>query len=249
MSDRIYRIAQTGILFGLGMYLLIKITSGTLYYYINQRFLWLVAAGALIFLALAVFSWPRRSLHTEHSHQQHHDHAQLVRSPWSLIVLAMPLFLGFLVPARPLDSSALETRGLTTNALLGAGVSQQAVELERPSDQRTILDWVRAFNFETDPSIFSGENADVIGFVYHDNRLKENQFLVGRFAVSCCVADAFAIGLIVETDNAEEWASNSWVHVVGAVEVGELDGNVIPLILAESIKKVPVPPQPYLFPN
>jgi uncharacterized repeat protein (TIGR03943 family) len=241
MSERNYKILQTAILLGLGAFLLYKITSGTLYFYINQRFTWLVALGGFTFLALAFYAWPRRSL----AHQEHaHTHT---RGGWGLAVLALPLALGFLVPARPLDSSALESRGLTTNALAGLG-GQQGIQLSQPSGERNVLDWVRAFNYASDPSMYEGEQADVIGFVYHDDRLAANQFLVGRFAVSCCVADAFAVGVIVESEDAADWPANQWVHVVGAIQVGSLDNTPVPLIVAESIKEVSVPPQPYLFP-
>lgn len=239
MSERNYKTLQAAILFGLGAFLLYKITSGTLYFYINQRFTWLVALGGIVFLLLAIFAWPRLA-GRDHGHMHS-------RGVWSLAILTVPLALGFLVPARPLDSSALETRGLTTNALIGAG-GQQTVQFDQPSDQRNVLDWVRAFNYASDPFIYAGERADVIGFVYHDPRLEENQFLVGRFAVSCCAADAFAVGVIVQSEDAAAWASNQWVHVSGKVQVGQLDGNNMPLILAESIKEVAVPPQPYLFP-
>lgn len=245
MTNRMYRFLQTGILFGMGAFLIYKIISGTLYYYINQRFLWLVALGGIFFLVLALVSFLKQREDANHFHM-HHEH-ETAGSRWSLLILALPLFLGFFVPARPLDSSALESRGLTTNALLGAG-GQQAVELNRPTDERTVLHWVRAFNYATDPAIYEGDQADLVGFVYHDDRLGPNQFLVGRFAVSCCVADAFAIGVIVESADAAEWSSNTWVHVLGLIQVGSLDGQTIPLILAQSIKEVPVPPQPYLFP-
>jgi uncharacterized repeat protein (TIGR03943 family) len=250
MNSRSYRLIQTAILFGLGVFLLYKIVSGTLYFYINQRFLWLSALGGLTFLLLAYYAWPRHAAEEHGSEAEHNDrtdHEHSERSRWTLFVLALPLLLGFLVPAKPLDSSALASRGLTTNALVGSA-NQQQVQLDQPSDQRTVLDWVRAFNYASDPSSLTGQHADVIGFVYHDDRLPDNQFLVGRFAITCCVADAFAVGVIVQSDDAQSWAGNTWVHVVGAVQVGKLDDAPLPLIVADSIKEVPVPPQPYLFP-
>lgn len=248
MNERTHKQLQAGVLFGLGVLLFYKILSGTLYFYINARFTWLVLAGGAILLALAFVAWPRRAkAHTHHHEDDHeHDHAH-THSLWPLVVLCVPLALGFLVPSRPLDSSALDTRGLTTNALASMG-GQNAVQLEQPSDQRNVLDWVRAFNFAVDPVIYEGEAADVVGFVYHDQRLPEGQFLVGRFAVSCCAADAFAVGMIVQSDDASRWQPNQWVHVNGIVQVSYLDGVAMPLIEAASIKEVDIPPQPYLFP-
>jgi uncharacterized membrane protein YcgQ (UPF0703/DUF1980 family) len=54
--------------------------------------------------------------------------------------------------------------------------------------------------------------------------------------------------VIVESEDAAEWATNKWVHVVGAIQVGLLDGAPVPQVVAASIKEVSVPPQPYLFP-
>ena len=107
MNARTYNLLKTLILLGLGIFLVVKILSGTLYYYINQRFLWLVALGAATFLLLGVISL--RSLlsaHTEEAHHHGHDH-EGGQNRWALFIVAVPLVLGFLVPARPLDSSAL----------------------------------------------------------------------------------------------------------------------------------------------
>ena len=248
LSERNYRLLQTLILAGMGIYLLVKILGGTLYFYINDRFLWLVATGAAIFmlLALAAFRrWRATGDHAHHDHAHaHHGHSH--GSRWSLLIVALPLLLGFLVPAKPLDSGALAARGITTNA--GLVSSGGANQLSVPAVQRSILDWVRAFNYSADPNELVGEPADVVGFVYHDPRLPANQFLVSRFTVTCCVADAFAVGIIVESEDAANWAGNEWVHVQGTMAVASLDGNPAPLVLAEDIKPVPVPPQPYLFP-
>jgi uncharacterized repeat protein (TIGR03943 family) len=122
------------------------------------------------------------------------------------------------------------------------------LDLDQPAEERTILDWIRSFNYSENPSEFQGEPANVIGFVYHDPRLKENQFMVGRIAITCCVADAFAIGMIVEWPDAVEMTENSWVNVEGIVDATQLDGKTIPLIIAESITPTNAPSEPYVYP-
>jgi putative membrane protein len=96
--------------------------------------------------------------------------------------------------------------------------------------------------------VFDGQQADVVGFVYHDARLAEGQFLVGRFTVTCCVADAAAIGMIVIWPPAQALPANAWVRVRGAVSAATLDGRPIPLIAAESVEQVAEPDNPYLYP-
>lgn len=115
-------------------------------------------------------------------------------------------------------------------------------------EARTVLDWLRAFDVAADPTQLDGAPADVIGFVYHDPRLEAGQFLVARFTVSCCVADAFVLGVAVDWPRADELESNGWVRVRGPIYASTVDGQMLPRIAAEQVESVPMPEQPYLYP-
>jgi len=252
MSLRTQRAFQALILAALGVFFLHKIWSGTLYWYINNRFLVLVLLAGIGFLALSQVALQniRRKAQELESLDEHHadPHSHATLPAWGLVVVALPVLLGVLIPARPLSSSAIANKGINTTAPLTAAESGQTVKLDLASTDRTILDWVRAFNYEADPTVFDGQPADVVGFVYHDPRLAEGQFLVGRFAVSCCVADALALGMVVNSPQAADLRDNSWVRVRGPVQAANLNGQPIPLITAESIEQVTEPEQPYLYP-
>jgi uncharacterized repeat protein (TIGR03943 family) len=187
-----------------------------------------------------------------HEHAEHHPHALEPQtagatSAWGLLVVAVPLLLAWLVPARPLGSSAIANRGINTAAPLTVG-SAAPVQLDLAPTERNVLDWVRAFNYAEDPAAYAGQSADVVGFVYHDGRLPPGQFLVSRFAVTCCSADATAIGLIVSWPGAQDLESNTWVRVRGTVTVGSFSGRPIPHVTAEALEGVEPPGQPYLYP-
>ncbi len=250
MSAKVYRILQGLILLGLGWLLFEKFFTGKLYYYINERFFGLVitAAVGLLILGSVVLAYRKEHFHHhdhEHAHEHHHDERG---NRWATAIVAIPLLLGFIIPSKPLDSNVIQSRGIANDALFTSSSTNQGLELSAPADQRNILDWVRAFNYSEDPREFAGQTADVIGFVYHDPRLPEDQFLVGRLTVTCCVADAFAIGMVVESPQAAEMAENAWVHVRGEVQTVEVEGRTLPLIISESIKGTDPPAQPYLFP-
>lgn len=263
LAERTQRAFQALILAATGLFLLERIGSGAIFWYINQRFLVLVLAAGVGLLALAQSVLPQRRLrqpqpqpgaeagdqapqdHHVH-HESRHDHALL--SPWTLLIVALPVILGLLIPARPLGSTAIANKGLNAAAPLVAGSGGQPVKLDLAPADRTILDWVRAFNSEADPAVFAGQPADVIGFVFHDSRLKDGQFFAARFAVSCCVADATGIAVIVQWPQAAGLADNSWVRVRGPVQVAQLEGKPLPLVVADSVEAVPQPDQPYLYP-
>jgi putative membrane protein len=265
MSLRTQRSLQALILAGLGLYLLQTIWSGRLYWYINERFMPLILTGAIGFLILARLILPRpraSAANAANGHKQHdnvsggsqpsdanHDHSHSHRLPaWSLVIVAVPLALGVLVPARPLGTSAIANKGLNTFAPLTAGNNSGPLRLDLAPTDRTVLDWVRAFNYAESPAEFAGQPADVIGFVYHQAGLGSDEFLVSRFAVTCCSADAVAIGMLVRWPAAAGLQDNGWVRVTGVVEAATYRGQPIPLINAQFVEGVAAPAQPYLYP-
>jgi uncharacterized repeat protein (TIGR03943 family) len=155
------------------------------------------------------------------------------------------LLLGVVIPARPLGASAITNRGLTTEVMLA---SDQTSRLTVVPSERNILDWARIISTTTNPVGLSGQEADVVGFVYRDPRFAENQFMVARFTLTCCVADALAIGIVVIDEKAVDFNADTWVHVKGTFTVGELDGESMPVLAAEAITPVDPPAQPYLYP-
>ena len=259
MLPRTQRALQALILAGLGLFLLHKLWSGTLYWYINERFFALVLAAAIGFLILArtvLPPWraapaavhPGQAPHLHGGDQRPHDHAHDHAAPaWRLWVVALPLLLGLLIPARPLGSSALANKGLNAGAPLAAASGAGAEVSLAPAD-RSVLDGVRAFNYAADPAVYTGQPADVIGFVYHDSALGAGEFMVSRFTVTCCAADATGIGLRVQWPEAALLEGNAWVRVRGPVQPGIYAGRPIPVIAAESVEGVTPPQQPYLYP-
>jgi len=252
MNLRTYRTLQALILAGLGIFFLIRIGDGRILLYINQRFVFLVLLGAIGLLAIAqVVLRSRPSVEQEdHAHEEHDngDHAHENRSGLALWVIALPLLVGVLLPARPLGSLAAAMRGMNTNAPLSAGASTGVQVADLPSDQRTVLDWLRLFEQTPDLTSLSGQSADVTGFIYHDIRLEGGQFMVARFSLTCCVADATAIGMVVDWPEAGKLPDNQWVRVRGPVETGQVEGKIVPRIRAQSVELIPQPEQPYLFP-
>ncbi|HLF00939.1 MAG TPA: TIGR03943 family protein [Anaerolineales bacterium] len=258
MSPRIYKTLQALVLAGLGIFLLQKIWSGTLYWYISNRFMLLTLLAAIVFLALAQSVLPKRKPAEAGSPTSltlaevgdfgfhEHDHGQAA-PVWGLVVVALPVILGLLVPAKPLGAAAIANKGINTSAPLVAA-SNQTLRLDIAPEERNILDWIRALNYSSNPAALNGQPADVIGFVYQDSRLGDDEFLVGRFTLNCCVADALAIGMVVKWPEAKTLPANSWVRVTGPVEAAELNGQRLPRITAESVETVPEPSQPYLYP-
>jgi putative membrane protein len=223
-----------------------KFVSGKLYYYIGPRFSWLAVVAVMLLIVLAGaynLTGKRRDEHDEHEHEQGHEHG--TATVWPLLIVALPLVLGVVIPAQPLGATAIATRGVATDLALSPTSADQLTVVPA---ERNILDWVRVMNQNPDPAALNGQEADVVGFVYRDPRMADDQFLVGRFTLTCCVADALAIGVLVQSDQVAEFEEDTWVRVTGTFAEGSIDGQGIAVLKADEIVRAQEPEQPYLYP-
>jgi len=252
MSVRSFRALQALILAGLGLFLLSRIWNGKILLYINQRFVILVflAGLGLIILAQVVFQdrLSDRNGTEEKGSTSTGKEMNEPRMRWNLWWIAIPVMIGLVIPAKPLSASAIAMRGINTGAPLTVRVGDAQMSLALAPEERTVLDWIRLISTADEPQTLVGQPVDVIGFVYHDPRLSSNQFMIGRFTITCCVADALALGMIVSWPGVEGLVENTWVRVQGSLELTQLDGRTLPKIAANGIEVVPQPEQPYLFP-
>jgi putative membrane protein len=235
--------AKTLVLFGLALYFLYNIVSGNLTNYINVRFAWLAYVAVLIFVALAlanVYEILRTRDTSSTEYQNDHTHGQV---SWGVLAItAIPLLLGTLIPSQPLGASAVDG-SISTNA-----VSVNITTLTVNPLERNVLDWLRAFNRSTNLSEFTGQPADLIGFVYREPSFPDGQFMVARFTMSCCVADASAIGLPVVWADDTALPDSQWVRVQGSFQLGEWREQEIPMLYATSVETISQPDHPYLYP-
>ncbi|MFZ1792494.1 MAG: TIGR03943 family protein, partial [Anaerolineae bacterium] len=134
--------------------------------------------------------------------------------------------------------------GLTAPGSAGGATSLRRAQ----TGPKNILDWLREFSSTPDPSTLTGQPVDVTGFVYRDARNAPNQIWVSRFTISCCVADASAIGLLAQVDSSFDQKSDQWVRVTGKLGVTTFAGEKVPVILPDKIEPIPPPDQPYLYP-
>ena len=236
-ADRI-AWAKTAILLGMGLYFGWLIFSGNLTNYINQRFAWLVVVGAAVFILLALVNLLSNLRGADDDCHQHYQIG------WDIVfIVATPLLLALIVPSRSLGIEAVNG-GISLSPV---GVASQAAFLRSPLD-RNILDWLREFDRAASPAAFNGTPADVTGFVYREPAFAEDTFMLSRFTMSCCVADAFPIGMPVSAPEAAGFAAGVWLRVRGELKAAAFDGDAMPVLFADSIAEVDVPPQPYLYP-
>lgn len=236
------------VLLALALFFYTRLANGTLFFYINQRFM-IYTIFAIVGLVLVAISYRpaarRGEIEREDAPHSHH------RLGWGgLTLLLLPMVLGVLIPPQPLGAAAMDNREISitsqTRSVLPAAVRAAA---QKNATDRNLLDWLHAFTASPNPAQeFAGQPVDIVGFIYHDGRLGVDQVLINRFVVSCCVADASVVSMVVYSPEAAALPNDTWVQVQGILQPGDFAGSVLPVLAADRIVPAPMPDQPYLYP-
>jgi uncharacterized repeat protein (TIGR03943 family) len=96
---------------------------------------------------------------------------------------------------------------------------------------------------------FIGKKLSIKGFVYRDDTLKADQFILGRFAVQCCTADALPYGVMVDFPEANTYDKDTWLNMTGTVSKTTYNGQEIILLKADKIEKIKPADDPYVYPD
>jgi len=98
------------------------------------------------------------------------------------------------------------------------------------------------------PDKYVGLEIEITGFVYKDNTLKENEFIVGRFIMVCCAADLQIAGLGCEGTSLEDYPNDTWIKIKGKIKNDTSDGTADPVIVVEHMEKDLNPDTSYVYP-
>lgn len=87
----------------------------------------------------------------------------------------------------------------------------------------------------------------VLGFVYHQYGIPANSFVLTRYVTPHCAAEAHALGILLTSSNADSFADDQWVWVVGTTDRAMLNGKEVPVIKAITIQPASEPADPYII--
>ncbi len=272
MRPRFERPLKALILLALGFFLYSRLANGTLYFYINSRFMGftVIAIVGLLIVGLSYRFGSATQAEHDHAHDHHdhdhhghahdHDHHHHHHAghshnhglTWSGVALVLlPIVLGLAVPAQPLGASALANREVNTGLNQSSLPGILGVPSQKATTDKNILDWWQSFRASSDanadPTLI-GQPARIVGFVYKDPQYGPDHFMLVRYIVSCCVADASALALLIASPESATLAEDQWIEVSGTFAAGNLPDWQLPVLQASAITPVDVPDLPYLFP-
>ena len=163
------------------------------------------------------------------------------RELWIMGLMVVPVVLVLFAPVTTLGTFSASKRA----GFSGAGFSASAGDIG--SGELTLIDVAAA---ETSPegeralAKRAGENVSFVGFVSIRDDTPADEFLLARYVVTCCVADATIAEVRVVNVTPGQFENEDWVQVTGTIfPIGR---EVI--VDASDIAAVERPDHPYLTP-
>lgn len=225
------RVAGTVVLGAWAALFWFLLASGRDAFYLSTRTEWVVPVAAVL-LTLATLG----RLASARAAQP-----EPLRSRELAVMIAMvvPVLLLTILPPATLGSFSAGKR----SAVTGAGFSASAGDIA--TGDLTLVDVAAA---QTTPegeralARRAGETVTFVGFVTRYGDTLADEFLLTRYVVSCCVADATVAQVRVVNVTPGAFEDNEWVEVTGTIY--PIGREVI--VNASMIRGVPRPERPYL---
>ncbi|BAU27307.1 putative repeat protein (TIGR03943 family) [Aneurinibacillus soli] len=175
---------------------------------------------------------------------------------WLLVMI--PAVLGICLPPPPLGTAILPQSPV---------VSAKSASLPLPlaqvrTGERTVRDlsWTDfTEDFYQKEVTYEHHPYRVTGIVYHPPGWLPERFVVMRYMITCCAADATPLGIAVEVTGGDQLKNNEWIEVEGMIRRTTLPQADIlvplawtygqkeqPLLQADGIRHIQAPKDPYL---
>ncbi|MCC3375438.1 TIGR03943 family protein [Cohnella sp. REN36] len=120
---------------------------------------------------------------------------------------------------------------------------QDAIEMK----DEWFIEKLQAMNLFVDN--FQGKRVTLTGFVYRESGLADDQFIVGRMAMTHCIADISPYGIVVEAPDAAGYPNDAWLTVDGTIDRTTFQGREVIRIVADGVISAKAPTIPYVYPD
>ncbi|MDT8862190.1 TIGR03943 family protein [Alkalihalobacillus sp. MEB130] len=246
--------------------------TGEITRFINPNYLSFSQVASVLFLFLFFIQVPRifTARHNEHDHSQcgpwgcSHENDEGRVTAKTIIaygIIILPLLTGFLLPYKDFGAAEALNRGVHYSSHDHSHIDGHG-ELNNPHE-KLVMEMLKESVLKVDnenfgsylgaitssPANFKGKPIEIEGFILKDDLLANNLIVITRFLVTHCVADAHAVGLVIDKGATLGMEENTWICVRGELDVKESsDHLLIPVIRVNSWEEIQAPIEPYIYP-
>ncbi|MFH0348542.1 TIGR03943 family putative permease subunit [Bacillus vallismortis] len=246
--------------------------TGHILHFISPRMLWFTKFFIVAAFALGILSLIWRKQDSPHvccacASSQTHSPSH----PWLYSFFLIPIMSGFLFPNHVLTKEVAQNRIFSANsakspeemksdaqtqssdeagtaAVLPSGYEK---ELARELEGKNVIPisdkyYVPIVNLLLENAeAYAGKEISMKGFVYFDEQL--NHYIVGRYGISCCIADAAVYGLPASFSENNEIKEGDWVQITGRLALFHKNGEQLPIVSVTHAETINTPKNPYVY--
>jgi putative membrane protein len=200
--------------------------------YLSNRTSWVIPLGAVLMTVAAVGRFA--------SARSPHPEPVRPSDLWGLALLVVPVVVLTASPVTSLGSFAVDRRASFASAFVSSSedISTGDLSLADVAGATRVPELMNALVGR------AGSEVSFVGFVDRDPDMPADEFMLTRFMISCCVADALTVQVRVTSAPPGEFQPDDWVRVTGALYPVEREV----IVDATDVEAVPRPEDPYLNP-
>jgi len=224
---------------GWGVFVVYLYLEGRMVYFLRPAYGYLAVAGGVLLLAIFAYGWflRWRSLRHEAASERAPPRPPSVWHYVRSLAFLAPLVVGFSLPERGLNALAALQRGAGDPAMLAKLAAQQ--QLAEAREERG-YGWTTVLGVAQRLKSPKAQKVGALGFVVRDKETAADRFLLVRFLITCCAADASPLAVPVRWLEAHTLENNQWVKVFGRTdpEAG--------ILAADKVEPTREPDNPYM---
>jgi len=244
--------------------------TGEISNYINPKYeiMSIIASWVFLFLFLMQLFriWERGDIHIDCSFACSHDHKGETIKFINYVIILFPLVTGFALQPTILGASIAANKGSilphaslvethdemisNENHMKEEEYNRKLASLAQADLINMSPDMYSSYHGEmiSNPKDFAGRKIKLSGFVYKEQGLDKHQFILARFLITHCIADASVLGLLAEFKQIPDLKEDTWIELEGIIEVTMIHGQVLPVIKASDWRILDEPIDPYVYP-
>jgi putative membrane protein len=239
------------LLAGYGIFILSLFVRNVMTWYINPGYVWATTLAGAVLVAMGAVGFIHRPAATCGSCDAECRCGCGQPSPrlWTYALLSLPLVLALIFPPRGLAAFSANERGpqiAGVSAVRGVSAMHR-VSLSVDTRSFSMQDWVGALSADPNPRDYQGKPVRVSGMVLHASAsVPAGYIMVMRYLVTCCIADARPVGVIVKDSSHGALKDNQWVTVTGTMSSASDAGQQVTVVKPTTI--VPIKSgNPYIY--
>ena len=245
------RFFPSFLLGGYGVFILSLFARNVMTWYINPAYVpsTTLAGVVLVGIGAVGLAWRRETACEDCAADCTCQTGNLSPRIWTYALLSLPLLLAVLFPPRGLAAFSANERGpqIAGIAAVHGLTTLHRVSLAVDTRSFSMQDWVGALSADPNPRDYAGKPVKVTGMVLHASAsVPSGYVMVMRYLVTCCIADARPVGVIVQDTSHGAFKDSQWVTVTGTMGSASQDGQRVAVVNPTRI--VPIKSgNPYIY--